>query len=474
MTDLASVARGAMRLTVEQRRGRDAAGRPIPPGPEADPLLGHYRGMVTDRLRYLLEAFRAHGDVVRMHFLGLPATLLAHPKHVEHVLQRHHRLYTKQTRGYDRLREFLGHGLLTSEGTFWRRQRRIAQPAFHRKRIAGFGATMVRAAEDLCARLETVADTGEDLDVAREMMEVTLRIAGETLLSTDPSDRAQSVGRALDVVLHEAHLRINRPLRAPDWVPTARNRRYRSAAAALNGVVREIIERRRRGTERPDDLLQMLVEARDEETGEAMSDAQLRDEVMTLFLAGHETTANMMTWTLTMLSRAPEHARRVHAEARDVLGDRPATVEDLDRLEHTARVLSESLRLYPPAWIVGRSPREDDEIDGYRIEAGSLVITSPWVTHRHPAFWRDPEGFDPDRWRPERAASMHRTQYFPFGAGPRMCIGAGFARMEGALLLATLARRFRFDLVPGHPVVPEPLVTLRPKHGVRMTVHRRR
>lgn len=467
---LGRAARSALAAARARRSGVDGAGHPWPPGPAGVPLLGHYRPMLTDRLGFLTNAFLDHGDVVRFHFLGMQATLLAHPDAVEQVLQKNHRIYTKQTRGYGRLREFLGNGLVTSEGDFWLKQRRIAQPAFHRRRIDGFAGVMVQAAEELVGRLARAADGGSAVDVAHEMMEITLRIAGETLLSTDPSDRAQAVGKALDVVLHEANLRINAPMVVPESVPTPRNRRYRAAAKALDDIVLGIIEQRRRG-ERRDDLLQMLLEAEDEETGERMDDRQLRDEVMTMFLAGHETTANMLTWTLYLLSLAPEHARRVREEAIAVLGDRPATAADCKALQYTKQVLQESMRLRPPVWVVGRSPSEDDFVDGYRIPAHSLVFLSQWVTHRHPGFWDDPEGFDPERFAPDRVKRMHRAQYFPFAAGPRMCIGAGFAMMEGQLLLATLLRRLRFDLAPGHPVEMEPLITLRPKHGMKMTVH---
>ncbi|GAB5547353.1 MAG: cytochrome P450 [Sandaracinaceae bacterium] len=470
--NLRRVARSAIQSARARRSGIDHHGYPWPPGPAGVPVLGHYRPMLTHRLRFLTEAFMAHGDVVRFHFLGMPATLLAHPDHVEQVLQKNHRLYTKQTRGYGRLREFLGNGLVTSEGEFWLKQRRIAQPAFHKKRVDGFAGAMVRAADEMVTRLERVADGGEAIDVAHEMMEITLRIAGETLLSTDPSDRAQAVGKALDVVLHEANRRINAPMVIPESVPTRRNRQYRAASKALDDIVLGIIEQRRRGTERRDDLLQMLLEAEDEETGERMDDRQLRDEVMTMFLAGHETTANMLTWTLYLLSLAPEHARRARDEAFEVLGDRPATAADCKALQYTKQVLQESMRLRPPVWVVGRSPSEDDVVGGYRIPKGSLVFLSQWITHRHPSFWEDPEGFDPERFAPARVKAMHRSQYFPFSAGPRMCIGAGFAMMEGQLLLATMLRRLRFDLAPGHPVEMEPLITLRPKHGMKMTVHR--
>lgn len=442
------------------------------PSPPGIPLFGHTALFRSDRLDRLTRLSIEHGDVVRLELPGITAHLCSHPDHVERVLVDQHRLFTKQTRGYDKLRQFLGNGLVTSEGSFWMRQRRIAQPAFAKKRIAGFASTMARCTAELFDTWDRAAKEGTPRDVHADMMQLTLRIASLTLLSTDPSAHASAVGEALDVVLHEANARINSLVDPLEWLPTPRNLRYRAASGTLDGIVRGIIEARRRG-EAKDDLLQMLLEARDEETGEGMTDAQLRDEVMTMFLAGHETTANALSWSLWLLSRYPETARRLADEAGDVLGDRLPTDESTGLLTHTRRALMESMRLYPPVWILGRSPSEDVRFDGYPVPRGSLVFLSQWVTHRHPRFWDDPEGFDPDRFAPERQKAMHRHQYFPFAAGPRMCIGSGFAMLEGLVVLAMLLRRYRVDVLPGHRVVPEPLVTLRPAHGIRALIHRR-
>lgn len=462
----------AARRSVAQRLARPGVAGVRAPAPPSVPLLGHAPLLWRNRLRHLVRIAREHGDVVRLELPRLTAHLCAHPDHVERILVGEHRLFTKQTRGYDKLREFLGNGLVTSEGSFWMRQRRIAQPAFAKKRIAGFAGTMARCTRELFSTWDEAARTGALRDVHADMMHLTLRIASLTLLSTDPAEHASSVGRALDVVLHEANDRINALVDLPEWIPSARNRRFGEARRTLDGLVTGMIEARRRG-EAKDDLLQMLLEARDEETGEGMTDVQLRDEVMTMFLAGHETTANALAWSLLCASRYPDSARRVADEAGDVLGDRDPNDADTARLEITRRVLSESMRLYPPVWILGRSPSEDVRFDGYPVPAGSLVFISQWVTHRHPRFWDDPEGFDPDRFAPERQKAMHRHQYFPFAAGPRMCIGAGFAMLEGQILLAMLLRRYRIDVHPGHPIVPEPLVTLRPKHGILARIHRR-
>jgi cytochrome P450 len=452
---------------------REVRGHPAPQARGLSVIQQVTSAAGPERLDNLLRFAIELGPVVRFELPFITAHLLSSPDHVERVLVKEHRLFTKQTRGYDQLRQFLGNGLVTSEGDFWLRQRRIAQPAFHRQRIAGFASTFVRCADQLADRWEQDAKRGRTIDVHHDMMELALRIASLTLLSSDTGDKASEVGPAIDLMLHEAVSRINNPFRLPQSIPTPSNRRAERAMQTLDRIVLDIIAARRKGKAREDDLLQMLIEARDEETGEGMTDQQLRDEVMTMFLAGHETTANALTWTWVLLSRFPHVARALASEASSVLGDRAAGVEDVPRLELSRRVLSESMRLYPPVWVIGRSPAEDVEIDGYTIPRGSLLFLSPYVIQRLPSLWEDPEGFDPDRFAPERQRTWHRCQYFPFSLGPRMCIGAAFAQMEGQLVLSTLARRFRLDLVPGHPIVAEPLITLRPRGAVAMTVHRR-
>ncbi len=444
---------------IVDRRARNPA-----PGPRGHFLFGSLPAVRRDPLRLFLEAFREHGEVVRFHFGPMVAHLVSSPSGAIQVLVDNHRNYGKRTRGYRNLRYVLGDGLLTSEGEVWKRQRRIIQPAFHRTRIAGFARTMVKAAEDAATALER--RRGGAVDMHQEMMRLTLRIVGETLLAYDPTDAADEVGAALSFLLPLANQRSARILDVPRWLPTPENLRFRRSLATLDAVVlRMIAERRSRPGERGD-LLSMLIEARDAETGEAMDDRQLRDETMTMFLAGHETTANALTFCWLLLSRHPAIFRELRAELAQVLGGRSPSIEDLPRLTLTRRILQESMRLYPPAWIIGRSVVEPDEIGGYEIPARSIVFVSPYVIHRHPGLWENPEGFDPARF----ASEPPRGAYLPFGAGPRMCIGHGFATMEAELVLATLAQRLRFDLVPGHPVVLEPSITLRPRHGVRMRV----
>ncbi|MBX3249146.1 MAG: cytochrome P450 [Myxococcales bacterium] len=451
---------------------------PLPPGarlapspPAAVPILGHYRNLAKgkERLEALLGLRAEHGDVVRMRFGGLTAHLVSSPELVGEVLHTRNREFGKETRGMRKLRLVLGLGLLTSEGSFWLRQRRIAQPAFHRRRIAGFAERMVVAGEEMTARWSD----GERIDAHHEMMKVTLRIVGETLLGADVTGDADRIGAAVSTVVEDVNERVNRLVDLGPALPTKRNRAFRRAMDTLDAVVLDMIaERRKRGVT-GDDLLGMFMEVADEETGERMTDAQLRDEVMTIFLAGHETTANALSWALHLLSTSATVQRRLEEEVDDVLGDRPPRFEDLPRLVYTRQVIDEAMRLYPPAWMIARAPVEDTTLGGYFMPAGSLIFLSPYVVHRHPDHWVDPEGFDPDRFAPGADASRHRFAYFPFGGGPRVCIGNNFALMEATLLLATIARSHRLEAAAGVRVEPDPQVTLRPRGALSMVVRRR-
>ncbi|MGZ5968308.1 MAG: cytochrome P450 [Polyangiales bacterium] len=440
-------------------------GARVPPFALGSPGIGHLRRLRRDRLGFLLSSFVARGDAFVVRVPWMYANVLSHPDHVRHVLQQHHENYGKRTRGFDQIRLFLGNGLLTSEGAFWLRQRRIAQPAFHKQRLAGFATSMVKAAEDLVVSWRN----REQIDVSREMMRVTLRIVSETLLGRDVSGEADAVGHAITELLENVQSRMAMPFDVPLHWPTPKNRQYHRASGVIDGVMNEVIAERRRSPGHSD-LLAMLMEATDEETGERMSDKQLRDEAMTIFVAGHETTANNLAWTFYLLSKHPAARRRLYEELASVLGGRSPTVEDLPRLEWTRWVIQESMRLYPPAWITGRNTVEDDVVGGWFVPRGSLMFVSPMLVHRHPDFWDDPEGFDPERFSPSRSAGRPTYAYFPFGGGPRQCIGNGFAMMEAQLLLATIAQHIELDLLPGAQVTPEPVVTLRPRHGLPMRV----
>lgn len=463
-------------------------------GPAGHWFYGHLMDLRDDSLGTLMRAFREHGDVSRLRFGPFRIYLLAHPDHIETVLRSNYQNFDKHLPTYRQLQSILGLGLLTSDGELWQRHRRIAQPAFHKGRLASFGPTMVESAEGMAARWSTLASQGGRTDLHEEMMALALEVAAKTLLGSGlRSGETQAVGEALGSLLHEFHRRLHKLVRFPEWVPTRGHRAMGRAKATLNGVVRRIITEQRqlhgtatadiasvedasggscpfRGTD--DHLLRRLMAARDDESGAALDDHELRDEVMTMFLAGHETTANALTWTWILLARHPEAAQRLRQELHRELGDRPPTAEDLPRLPWTRQVIEESMRLYPPAWVVERRVRADTVLGGYRIPRNSVVLMSPWVTHRHPGLWSDPETFDPERFSPENVQGRHRNAYFPFSFGPRVCIGAGFARLEMPLLLATLAQRFEVLLDEPEALELDPNITLRPRHGVPITIRK--
>jgi cytochrome P450 len=442
---------------------------PEPPGPRSAIPLRDLFAFRRDPLSFLERVARTYGDVAHFRFGKIDVYLLSHPDHVRDVLVTHHRNFIK-SRALQRARVLLGQGLLTSEGEFHLRQRRMIQPSFHRDRITGYAEVMCEYAERHSGRWRD----GERVDMSREMMRLTLAIAGKTLLGADVEGEADDIGRALtdSLALFD---RLTNPFgELLDRLPIPSTRRFWRARDSLDRTVHRIIESRRADGRDDGDLLSTLLLAQDEEGGgDGMTTEQLRDEILTIFLAGHETTANALAWTWYLLARHPEIESRLHTELDAVLGDRPPAPDDYPRLTFTRRVLAESMRLYPPAWTIGRQPLEDFEIGGYTVRSGAIVLMSPWIVHRDGRFFPDPYRFDPDRWTPEAEAGMHRMQYFPFGGGPRKCIGEGFAWMEGVLVLAALARRWRASLLPDPPVVPQPLITLRMLHGAPMVLHRR-
>lgn len=445
--------------------------RRVPPGPRGHWLLGHLPERRADPLGLFMEGRERYGDVVRYAMGPFRVYQVSHPDDVKRVLVDNARNYRK-TSLMLRLRPIFGDGLLLSEGDVWKRQRRLAQPAFHRERLAGLMGTMPGLIASELQRWETHAGSGQPFDLAAELTRLTLALTGQVLFSIDLNEAADDVGRAVTVLLEEANRRVLSLLPLSDLLPLPSHLRFRAALRLLDHVVLDIIAQRRRGASPVhDDLLSLLMEVRDVDTGDGMSDSQLRDEVMTLILAGHETTASALAWAFHLLHRHPEAEARLVREVISVLGNRVPGFEDLPRLAYTARVFDETLRLYPPAWLFSRMALADDELGGYTIPRGSIIVVLPYVIHRHPAFWEHPETFDPDRFLPERSGARPRFAWLPFGGGQRVCIGEGLARMEGQLILAMMAQRYRFRPVPGHPVEPWALLTLRPRHGLRVTAH---
>jgi cytochrome P450 len=346
------------------------------------------------------------------------------------------------------------------------------QPAFHRKRIATYSTIMTDATVALLERWQSNVQRDSSLDIAKEMMNLTLGIVGQTLFSIDLSEETNTIGPAVTTLLNLLGHYVYAPF-PPINIPTSRNRRLLEINRSLEQVIYHIIAERRQQDVDTGDLLSMLLSARDEETGEGMNDQQIRDELMTMLIAGHETTANTLAWTWCLLSQHPEVEQRLYSEIDQVLGGNIPTLERLLDLKYTNMILEETLRLYPPAGIYGRKTIADDELRGYHIPAKSMIVISPYATQHHPDYWPDPERFDPERFTPEHSAGRSHYAYFPFSSGPRMCIGSSFAMMEAQLILATIAQRYRLRLVPGHPVEPQLLVTLRPKYGLQMTIQHR-
>jgi cytochrome P450 len=422
-----------------------------------------------DPLATLARARREYGDVVRMEAWPLVVHLLFAPDDIKYVLQENNRNYWKGNL-VGRVKPLIGEGLFTSEGDFWRRQRRLAQPAFHRQRIESFATIMSDAGKRMLDGWESAAAQAKPFDLMEEMSRLTLSIVGRALFGIDLIGAAAHVGHnmlvALQFVSEEAFSLFPSVLA----IPTPRNLRFRRARKQLDRVVLDIIERRRRDSAGGDDLLAMMMEARDAESGEGMSDRQLRDEIMTFVLAGHETTAVTLAWACLLLAQNPDVGERLRQEVAMVLAGRAPVLADLPRLELTRRVVDETLRLYPPVAVISRQTYAEDEIAGYAIPAKTGVMLSPYVTHRHPALWQEPERFDPERFTAERNAARPRFAYFPFGGGPRLCIGNELALMEAQIILAMIMQRYRVDAVPGHAVQHEIRVTLRPRQPMLMQV----
>ena len=419
-----------------------------------------------------MRAALRYGKVAYFRFGPRQGYLITNPADVRHVLQDNARNYHKSPL-YQKLRMHLGNGLLTSEDEFWLRQRRIAQPAFHRQRVAGLAEVMAATAGEAAARWQTLAASGRAVDVDEEMMHLTRTVVVRALLGSDLGPYADRLDHAWTLI-NEYIGEDFWSLGLTAWLPTPRRRRFEAARRLLREAVDYVIAERRRDPAGSPDLLSMLLAARDDDTGEGMTDEQLRVEVTTFLLAGQETTSLALTWIWYLLSQHPQALRRLEDELDAVLGGRPPEYADLARLPYTRMVIDEALRLYPPAWGFSRQALGDDELGGYRLPRGWMAFVVPFVLHRLPSLWDEPEAFDPDRFSPERSADRPKFAYVPFGAGPRQCIGNQFALMEAHLIVATLAQRYRLRLLPGHTVEPWPLITLRPRFGMPMFIEHRR
>jgi cytochrome P450 len=438
------------------------------PGPKPGFFFGSGARFRRDQLGFYEACAREYGDVVQTRMGPFRIFLVYHPDAIEELLVTRSRDFIKSP-GVRLLRPLLGDGLLLSEGETWLRQRRLMQPAFHRQRVAGYGDVMSAFA----ARHVTRWTAGTTVDVHAEMMALTQTIVGKTLFDADVSGDARDATQAAKVLAEDFGRRLRSFRLLPYWLPTPRNLRSRRAVARLDRLVHRIIAERVAGREDRGDLLSMLVHAQDADDGTRMTARQVRDEVMTIYMAGHETTAVALSWAWYLLAQHPEADARLAEEVHDVLGGRPPAVADLPRLKYAEMVMLESMRLYPPAYGLGRQAARPSEVAGHAVARDDIFIAPTWVVHRDARWFEEPSAFRPDRWAKDLAQRLPRFAYFPFGGGPRQCIGNGFALMEAILILAAIAQRFRLSLVAGQRITPTPYVTLRPEPGIRVQLARR-
>lgn len=442
--------------------------RQVPPGPPRWAAMRMLMVMGRDRLGMMTSAAAAYGDASRLPVGHKSLYFFNHPDHAKHVLADNAANYHKGI-GLVHARRALGDGLLTSEGELWREQRKVVQPAFQARRIAAQAPIVAQEAGRLVERLRAHAG-GEPVEVLREMTGLTLGVLGRTLLDTD-LDRFGTIGDSFAAVQDQAMFELASLSAVPMWVPLPRQVRFRRARRDLQRIVDQLVaERGADGRGHRDDVLSRLIVSAGQETDARVGQQRLRDELVTLLLAGHETTASTLSWSLHLIDRHPRVAARLRAEAVAVLGDRLPVYEDLHRLRYTTMVIEEVMRLYPPVWILPRLAQGQDEVGGYHVPAGADVLVCPYTLHRHPGFWPEPERFDPERFDPDRSAQRPRYAYIPFGAGPRFCVGNNLGMMEAVFVLATIARELRLTTVPGYRVVAEPMLSLRIRGGLPMMV----
>jgi cytochrome P450 len=445
-----------------------------PPSLRAHFLLGNVLELRKDPLGFMAEAARRQGDVVRYRLLQYDFYLVTHAEGVQRILQDNYRNYTRSGSViWDALKPAFGRPLIVSDGDSWFYRRRIMQPVFVHRHVAEFASVMTQKAAAMLDGWESFANDGRPLDIAAAVGQLTLSVLLASLFGVQHPEQARLLGEATLIQSQDAIQRSMLLFYPPPWVPIPHNRRLRSANRMLDRNIYALIGDHRQHPDRYRDLLTLLLQARDEETGERLSDRQLRDEVASLYFAGYSTSSNTLVWALYLLAQHPQAAQRLWTEIEAHLGQRTPTAADLPHLPYAQQVLSETLRLYPPGWVSVRKVLNDDEIGGYRIPAGSQVTLSAYVTHRRADYWDEPERFDPERFSPERSPRRSRYAYFPFLGGPHQCLGRDFVLLEAQLILIMVAQRYRLEVIPGHEAEPEPLITLRVRGSLPMRVHKR-
>ena len=437
----------------------------VPPGPPGEPLIGNARAFVQEPLNYLRRCAQTYGDILQIRLGTTAIYMFSHPDYIEHVLTTHQKYYSK-SRFTQRRKSLFGNGLIFSEGAFWLRQRRLMQPSFHHKNIDRYSSAMV----DLTQRLAEHWQDGATLNMHDEMMRLSLGIVVKTLFDNDDAGDTRKIGHVLDILIDQVSAAAVRPIQFPDWFPTSGNRQYNAALAELNTIIEQIIREHRQRGASSNDLLSTLLQTQDED-GQRMTDKHIRDEVVNLYIAGHETVALALAFTWRLLAEHPDVEEKLHDELDSVLAGRTPTIEDLPNLPYSEQIVVEAMRLYPPVWGIFRDCTQADEIGGYPIAPKAVVLLSPWVVQRDARFYDEPEAFRPERWS-QMAKHPTRYAYFPFGGGQRLCIGNNFALVESCLALATLAQHWRFTLATPEPLELVPSITMRPKNGIGLIAHK--
>ncbi|MEP7291896.1 MAG: cytochrome P450 [Chloroflexota bacterium] len=434
-----------------------------PLAPKGHFLSGNIPEFTNDTLAFLLD-IRQYGNLASFMFGPFRAYAVNSPELVHQVLVTDADKFYKPNSLKKSTFPVVGNGLFTNDGDFWKRQRRLVQPAFHTKRIGAYGEVMVEHAQALISRWRG----GEVYDIDHEMVRLTMGIVSKTLFDADVSSEANEISEMVTNALEVVNKRLDRLMNFPEWFPTPENRRIHRAVERLDVMIQRFIDDRRKSGEDKGDLLSMLLMARDEDSGDGMTDQQVRDEAMTVFGAGHETTAAALMWTWYLISQHPEVEAKLIEELDTVLNGRAPELSDLPRLTYTEMVIKEAIRLYPPAWSLTRETVADVELGGYPIKKGHVVILNVYGMHRDARYFPDPERFDPERFSAENEKTIPKYAYLPFGGGPRVCIGNAFAMMEAKLIVATIAPHFRLELAPDQVVKPQRVFTLRSKYGMRM------
>ena len=440
-----------------------------PPGPRGYPVIGNLPQMLRNPLQFLTNVTEEYGTVVKLGAMGPQKLyLVSDPNHVRYILQENSHNYIKG-KNFQIIKQIIGEGLAVKEGSAWKRERRLMQPSFHRQQVGALVTLMNQTTAQMLQDWGNV-ESGEPLDIFSQMMNLTQTILLKSLLSIDSPEQIAEMNQIWNTAYEYLSSQLWAVFKLPLWIPTPKNRRFLKAMSKLDKIVYGIIQQRRASDNSPGDLLAMLMDAYDSESGSGLTDEQLRDEVMTIFTGGFETSAAVLAWTWYLLDRHPEVERKLYSEIEEVLGDGTPTLEDLPQLKYGKMVLSESMRLYPGAWVFTRTNLQADQIGDYHIPANSLIMISPYVTHRLEEHWLNPEKFNPERFTKEKVAARPRYTYYPFGGGQRQCIGEVFAMTEMQLVLAMVAQKYRLNSVPEHPVEAEPMFTLRPRHGIQMTL----